>query len=131
MSTDNTIADFCSFCGASTVLESRISKELRPGYIIPFSKTKQDCKNQYKKMMKRAWFAPKELKDEKYIDGFRGIYMPYWAYHVSQKGPVVLRGEKRKDGEITFIRTTLVLTVIWTVSIREYRLMRHLHLMII
>ena len=52
MSTDNTIADFCSFCGASTVLESRISKELRPGYIIPFSKTKQDCKNQYKKMMK-------------------------------------------------------------------------------
>ena len=96
MSTDNTIADFCSFCGAATVLESRISKELRPGYIIPFSKTKQDCKNQYKKMMKRAWFAPKELKDEKYIDGFRGIYMPYWAYHVSQKGPVVLRGEKSK-----------------------------------
>ena len=47
-------------------------------------------------MMKRAWFAPKELKDEKYIDGFRGIYMPYWAYHVSQKGPVVLRGEKSK-----------------------------------
>ena len=35
-------------------------------------------------------------KDEKYIDGFRGIYMPYWAYHVSQKGPVVLRGEKSK-----------------------------------
>ena len=36
------------------------------------------------------------VKDEKYIDGFRGIYMPYWAYHVSQKGPVVLRGEKSK-----------------------------------
>lgn len=96
MSTDNTIANFCSFCGASTVLESRISKELRPGYIIPFSKTKQDCKNEYKKMMRHAWFAPKELKNEKYIDGFRGIYMPYWAYHVTQKGPVVLNGEKSK-----------------------------------
>lgn len=94
MSTDNTVANFCSFCGASTVLESRISKELRPGYIIPFSKTKQDCKSEYKKMMRRAWFAPKELKDEKYIDGFRGIYMPYWAYHVTQKGPVVLKGER-------------------------------------
>ena len=94
MSTDNTVANFCSFCGASTVLESRISKELRPGYIIPFRKTKQDCKNQYKKMMKRAWFAPKELKNEKYIDSFRGIYMPYWTYHVSQKGHVVLKGEK-------------------------------------
>lgn len=94
MSTDNTVANFCSFCGAFTVLESRISKQLRPGYIIPFSKTKQDCKNEYKKMMKKAWFAPKELKDEKYIDGFRGIYMPYWAYHVTQQGPVVLKGEK-------------------------------------
>ena len=43
----------------------------------------------------------------------------------------VLDRIKAKDGEITFIRTTLILTVIWTVSIREYRLMRHLHLMII
>lgn len=94
MSTDNTIANFCSYCGASTVLESRIAKQLRPGYIIPFSKTKEDCKKEYKKMMHRAWFAPKELKNEKYIDGFRGIYMPYWAYTITQEGPVVLKGEK-------------------------------------
>ncbi len=65
MSTDNTIADFCSFCGASTVLESRISKNSVRDILFRSAKTKQDCKNQYKKMMKRAWFAPKELKDEK------------------------------------------------------------------
>ena len=74
LSTDNTAANFCSFCGASTILTSRVTKELKPGYIIPFSKTKQDCKRAYKSMMRYALFAPGELKDEKFIDGFRGIY---------------------------------------------------------
>lgn len=94
LSTDNTAANFCSFCGASTILSSRVSKQLKPGYIIPFSKTKDDCKREYKKMMRHALFAPKELKDEKYIDGFRGIYMPYWTYYIAQQGPVCLKGSK-------------------------------------
>ena len=94
LSTDNTAANFCSFCGASTILSSRVSKQLKPGYIIPFSKTKDDCKREYKKMMSHALFAPKELKDEKYIDGFRGIYMPYWTYYIAQQGPVCLKGSK-------------------------------------
>lgn len=94
LSTDNTAANFCSFCGASTILTSRVSKQQRPGYIIPFSKTKEDCKQAYKKMVRHAWFAPKELKDEKFIDGFRGIYMPYWTYYITQKGPMCLSGSK-------------------------------------
>lgn len=93
-STDNSAAGFCSFCGASTILDSRISRERRPGFIIPFSKTKEDCKKAYSKMIRRALFAPKELKDEKYIDSFRGIYMPYWVYYVTQKGSVYLKGTK-------------------------------------
>lgn len=38
LSTDNTAANFCSFCGASTILTSRVTKELKPEYIIPFQK---------------------------------------------------------------------------------------------
>lgn len=95
LSTDNAAAGFCSFCGASTILYSRISHERRPNYIIPFKKTKDDCKQAYADKMKRAIFAPKELKDPKYIDSFRGIYMPYWAFYVTQKGPVSLSGKKQ------------------------------------
>jgi len=95
ISTDNTAAGFCSFCGASTILYSRISKERRPSYLIPFKKTKEDCKKAYKTLMKRAIFAPKELKDEKCIDSFRGIYMPYWSYEIVQEGSFHLPGEKQ------------------------------------
>ena len=90
---ENTAAAFCSFCGASTILSSRIAKEKRPEFIIPFSITKEDCKEAYRKLVKRALFIPKEYKSEKCIDGFRGIYMPYWSYDVKQSGPVKLNGQ--------------------------------------
>ena len=89
----NTAAAFCSFCGASTILSSRIAKGKRPEFIIPFSKTKEDCKEAYLKLTKKAWFLPKEYKSKESIDGFRGIYMPYWSYDVKQDGPVRLSGE--------------------------------------
>lgn len=94
LSTDNAAAGFCSFCGASAILFSRISQEKRPDYIIPFQKTKEDCKQAYSELMKHAIFAPKEFKDPEHIDGFRGIYMPYWAYYITQTGSFQLKGEK-------------------------------------
>lgn len=94
LSTDDAAAGFCSFCGASTILYSRISHEKRPNYIIPFQKTKEDCKQAYSTLMKHAIFAPKELKDPTHIDSFRGIYMPYWSFYVTQKGPVGYRAQR-------------------------------------
>ncbi len=101
---DNTAAAFCSFCGASTILNARIAKEKRPEYIIPFSKTKEECKEAYMRLVKKALFIPKEYTSRECIDGFRGIYMPYWSYDVEQKGPVRLKGEtshRRGDYIIT------------------------------
>ncbi|MDE6627693.1 MAG: hypothetical protein K2K56_15195 [Lachnospiraceae bacterium] len=95
-SMDNTAAGFCSFCGASTILDSRLKRQQSPGFIIPFKKTKTDCKKAYAKTMKYAIFAPKELKDEKHIDSFRGIYMPYWIFDLKQQGDIVMHGKKEK-----------------------------------
>lgn len=103
-STDETAAAFCTFCGASTILDSRLTKEKRPKYILPFQKTKEDCKQAYFKTISRAWFAPRELKDPKYVDGFRGIYMPYWLYDMNIKGRTAFPGTKsyrRGDYDIT------------------------------
>lgn len=91
---DNTAATFCSYCGASTILFDRISQEKRPKYIIPFTKTKEDCKASYTHMVKRAFFAPKELRDAECIDQFRGIYMPYWLYSFRKNGMATFKGVK-------------------------------------
>lgn len=94
LSEDDTAATFCSFCGASTILDSRISKEKRPARIIPFVRTKEDCREAYKRMLRRAPFAPKELKDESFIEKFRGIYMPYWVYSFEKKEEIVFPGKE-------------------------------------
>ncbi len=87
-STDEMAAGFCSFCGAEAIFKSRLESMERPDHIIPFKLTKDDCKKAYSDLMRKAIFAPKELKDPKYIDGFRGIYMPYWVYNFTQQGHV-------------------------------------------
>lgn len=96
ISGDNDITSFCSYCGAANILSSRISREERPRYIIPFQKTKEECKKAYGQRMRKAFFAPKELKDPQFIEGFRGIYMPYWSYKVVQKGEIQLDGYTTK-----------------------------------
>lgn len=100
LSEDTTAATFCSFCGSTAILESRIGKGRRPAHIIPFSRTMEDCKNAYAKMMRRAIFAPKELKHPEYIEKFRGIYMPYWVYSFEKKGKISFRGSvSRQKGD--------------------------------
>ena len=80
MITNVSATGFCTYCGASTILDSRIRNEKRPARIIPFQKTKEDCKKSFAAMMRRSLYAPKELKSPEYLENFRGIYIPYWMY---------------------------------------------------
>ena len=59
ISTDERAASFCSYCGASAVLQSRISSEKKPELIIPFKQTKAQCTMAFEKFIKKAIFAPK------------------------------------------------------------------------
>lgn len=102
LSTENAATGFCSFCGASTILDSRIAREKRPDYIVPFQITKEDCKKAYGKMMRHAIFAPKELKDPRNVDNFRGIYMPYWVYNITHKVRYSCR-LKKATGKVTIL----------------------------
>ena len=100
ISDDNTAATFCNFCGGATILDSRISREKRPASIIPFKKTREDCEQAYVHMMRRALFAPRELKKKEYISRFRSIYMPYWIYKAEMEERVTFGAkESRQSGD--------------------------------
>ena len=104
MTTNVTAAGFCTYCGASTILDSRMSSEKRPAHIIPFTRTKEDCRKAYSSLVRKALFAPRELRDPEFLDRFRGIYIPYWVYNYSFGGNMDLTGIKsyrRGDYKIT------------------------------
>ncbi|MBQ0001752.1 MAG: hypothetical protein KBT01_09520 [Clostridiales bacterium] len=106
ISTDNEAAVFCSYCGASNVLESKLRQEKRPKYIIPFSVTKDDCKKRFTAKVKRTGFAPAELTDPEVIESFRGIYMPYWCYSVKQDNDIIVHStDVRQEGDYEVTRT--------------------------
>jgi len=61
--------------------------------IIPFQKTKSECIDSYKSLLKKAIYAPDKLRKEGVTSTFRGIYMPYWSYNQKQDVDLRLKGE--------------------------------------
>jgi len=93
-STENSVNGFCSYCGSNHMLSARMAKMPSPKGVIPFQISKEQCKQAYLNKVKKSFFAPKELKDPKYLENFRGIYMPYWVYDIDYNAPVNMTGTR-------------------------------------
>ena len=94
ITTDETIATFCSYCGSSAVLEKRNQKKVAPSYVIPFKKSKEECENAYKSKLKKAFFAPSDMLKNQQVEKIRGIYMPYWIYSFDKDGKQTDKGSR-------------------------------------
>lgn len=85
-SADNTIAGFCSYCGASAILQQRTEKVGAPKSIVPFKVEKKVCKTKFKNFAKKNMYVPDEYKKADGINEFRGIYLPYHSYEATVEG---------------------------------------------
>ena len=79
---EQTVA-YCSYCGGEAMLQQKQTETIRPKRIIPFRKTKQDAIQAYETAVKKVLYVPKELKDASFLEGFRGVYLPYWGIDVN------------------------------------------------
>lgn len=99
-STEFDAIDYCMYCGSFVSLERQMRNVKMPDKILPFSQTKDDCKRAYKKALARKIYAPKEFRDESFIDGFRGVYVPFWNFKYNYGPKVRLKGEmEERDGD--------------------------------
>ena len=96
LSMEKQATEFCTYCGASVTLEGRLSKASYPKKILPFRTGKEAVKTRYQSYLSSLHFVPSELKNPDFQEKFCGIYMPYWSYRVSQKGPAVLKGIRER-----------------------------------
>ena len=94
MTFDETAITFCSYCGSQNMMEDKMMTINNPDYIIPFSKTKDECIAAYKSKIKKALFAPSYMKSDVVVEKFRGIYMPYGIYKMENHGNVSNKGSK-------------------------------------
>ena len=87
---DTSAIGFCSYCGGESIIASRIAAQ-RPDRIVPFSRTKESCKEIYMNTVNDLRFVPKELKEERHVDEIRGIYVPYNIYRTHHEGALNLQ----------------------------------------
>lgn len=104
--TDSTAATFCSFCGASVVLQSATAEYERPDSIIPFRVTKEEAKGAYLAKIKKALFAPSALRNDTKVEKVRGIYMPYKVANYRSNGySSILSIHHRSSGDYDITET--------------------------
>ncbi|MFA9466526.1 MAG: hypothetical protein ACERKN_19865 [Velocimicrobium sp.] len=85
--TDNdTTATTCSFCGAPMILGDRLSGQMAPATIIPFSINKEDAISAFRKWCKNGLLTPKGFATADRIKNITGIYVPFWLYDLNGRG---------------------------------------------
>lgn len=81
----------CLYCGNTAVVFSRITKQKRPGFILPFKLTSDDAVKAVHEQFDKGILIPKSIRNFK-PDDVRGIYIPYWIVNCKHKGSVVVSG---------------------------------------
>jgi len=77
-----TAATVCSFCGAAVVLGDRLAGKLAPALVIPFSISKQQAMEAFRKWCKNGLLTPKGFVTADRIKGITGMYVPFWLYEL-------------------------------------------------
>lgn len=83
-----TTATTCSFCGAGVVLGDRLTGSLAPDKVIPFSISKQQAQEAFKRWCKKGLLTPKDFMNADRIKNITGLYVPFWLYDLNGKGEV-------------------------------------------
>ncbi|MGN0437589.1 MAG: hypothetical protein ACI4F4_03630 [Lachnospiraceae bacterium] len=82
---------FCAYCGQPTIVFNRVSKELKPKYIIPFSVTKESAIKMIREKLNSGFFVPDEIKNFE-TERIKGIYIPYWLCDMDYSDKQSLKG---------------------------------------
>ncbi len=85
-STQTSVTSYCNYCGSDVVLTERVSHMMRPSKIVPFTVTREQCEQIYRKRLSESRFTPAEMASQETISHFRPVYVPFWRYSGSGEG---------------------------------------------
>ena len=77
---ENTAATSCPYCGNPVVMTGQFKGDLRPEWVIPFKKNKEEAKATFRKYLEGKQLLPKVFRDENHIDEIKGVYVPFWLF---------------------------------------------------
>lgn len=85
LTTPETAATRCSFCGAGVVIADRITGEQAPRLVIPFTISKEEAIKAFKKWCRNGLLTPRGFMTADRIKSITGIYVPFWLYDLNSR----------------------------------------------
>ncbi|WP_046228441.1 TFIIB-type zinc ribbon-containing protein [Paenibacillus dauci] len=82
MTEPETSATTCSFCGSAVVLGDRLIGDLAPDLVIPFSISKAQAEEAFRKWCRNGLLTPAGFMSADRIKSITGIYVPFWLYEL-------------------------------------------------
>ena len=77
---ENTMATECCYCGNPTMIPSRFKGMLKPDYVIPFKKTKEEAVEALKKFYEGRRLLPNEFTANNRVEDIQPMYVPFWLF---------------------------------------------------
>ena len=108
---DNDGMAFCPFCGNQATMQENFSSKGTPKYILPFTYSKKDVKNQFSEYTKDIHFIPDGLLEQENIDKMVAMYVPYYLYNYQIDKTIVYDGIKKYSTEDFYITDKAEITV--------------------
>lgn len=80
VSDGNTMATECCYCGNPTMLPSRFDGMLKPDFVIPFKKKKEEAVAALKEFYKGKLLLPAAFTANNRVEDIQGMYVPFWLF---------------------------------------------------
>ena len=90
---ENTMATECVYCGNPTMVSARYSGMLKPDYIIPFQKTKEEAVAALKEFYKGKKLLPDAFTANNRVEAIQGLYVPFWMFDSSVTASASFKAE--------------------------------------
>lgn len=106
-----TAATKCSYCGAAVVIADRLSGQLSPAKVIPFTISKEEAMAAFQKWCRKGLLTPKDFMTADRIKSITGMYVPFWLFDLNSKVQVSAECTKVRtytQGDYNYTETTSV-----------------------
>lgn len=79
-------ATTCSYCDAPMILGDRLSGDMAPALVLPFTISKEQAENAFRKWCKNGILTPDDFKRASRVKSLTGMYVPFWLYDINGRG---------------------------------------------
>lgn len=90
---ENTMATECCYCGNPTMMPAKFDGMLKPDFVIPFKKTKEEAVAALKEFYKGKTLLPKAFTANNRVEDIQPMYVPFWLFDATVHADASFRAE--------------------------------------